>query len=196
MSRWARLSMLLSFFLSLSAFALEPVVVSHSLVEDAAMDTQGLVSVNVGAGNLHQQLNARAIAIGTELAAATLRLQQHQMLNQLELNQDAQADLLGDAFANGVGVIGVNQAAGTGNQQINAFRFSLGQKRQDLDDSVLAQQLVAPAQSSGATDQPKGSRIVVTDDKAFAGSRGVVQLNQSAGVGNQSVNSLSMTVVD
>src|SRR5690606_8864752 len=128
MSRWARLSMLLSFFLSLSAFALEPVVVSHSLVEDAAMDTQGLVSVNVGAGNLHQQLNARAIAIGTELAAATLRLQQHQMLNQLGLSQDAQADLLGDAFANGVGVIGVNQAAGTGNQQINAFRFSLGQK--------------------------------------------------------------------
>jgi len=169
---------------------------AQALIEEAAIDGQGLVNVNVGAGDLHQQINGRAIAVGVE-HVAHLQLRQELELLGMDLNQDAQASILGASFSSSSGVTGVNQAAGTGNQQINAFRLSLGrQQRQDLDDSVLAQQLMAPAQPSGATDQPRGGRIVVTDDKAFAGSRGVVQLNQSAGVGNQSVNNLSMTVVD
>ncbi|KHL70085.1 MULTISPECIES: hypothetical protein [Pseudomonas] len=192
MNRWL---MLIALLLALRALAVEPNP-SHSVIDDTGIDSQGLVSVNVGAGDLNQQINARAIAISAELATARLQLEQELELQSLDLSQDAQANLLGDSFSRNNGLIGVNQASGSGNQQINSFRLSLARQRQDLDDSVLAQQLVAPAQPSGATDQPKGNRIVVTDDKAFAGSRGVVQLNQSAGVGNQSVNSLSMTVVD
>ncbi|HTO20588.1 MAG TPA: adhesin [Pseudomonas sp.] len=193
MIRWTPLLALLVTF---RALAVDPAMHSQSVIEDTGIDSQGLVSVNAGAGELHQQINARAIAIGTELATARLQLRQELELQALDLNQDAQVNLLGESFGRSSGLTGVNQAAGSGNQQINSFRLSLGRQRQDLDDSVLAQQLVAPAQPSGATEQPKGSRIVVTDDKAFAGSRGVVQLNQSAGVGNLSVNSLSMTVVD
>jgi hypothetical protein len=37
-----------------------------------------------------------------------------------------------------------------------------------------------------------GSRQVVTSDQAFTGSRGVVQVNQSAGVGNQVANTLNV----
>ena len=192
MNRWL---MLIALLLALRALAVEPNP-SHSVIDDTGVDSQGLVSVNVGAGDLNQQINARAIAISAELATARLQLEQELELQSLDLSQDAQANLLGDSFSRNNGLIGVNQASGSGNQQINSFRLSLARQRQDLDDSVLAQQLVAPAQPSGATDQPRGGRIVVTDDKAFAGSRGVVQLNQSAGVGNQSVNSLSMTVVD
>lgn len=192
MTRWAALLL----FLAVPAVAVEPAMNAQAVIEDTALDGQGLVNVNVGAGDLHQQINGRAIAVGVE-HVAHLRLRQELELLGMDLNQDAQASILGASFSSSSGVTGVNQAAGTGNQQINAFRLSLGrQQRQDLDDSVLAQQLVAPAQPSGATDQPRGGRIVVTDDKAFAGSRGVVQLNQSAGVGNQSVNNLSMTVVD
>jgi len=50
--------------------------------------------------------------------------------------------------------------------------------------------------SSGATDTPKGSRQVVTGDQAFTGSRGVIQVNQSAGVGNQIANTLSIRVAN
>ena len=191
MSRWASLIVLL---LSFQALAVDPVMHSQSVIEDTGIDHQGLLSVNVGAGEFHQQINARAIAIGTELTAARLQLQQELEIQAFDLSQDTQADLLGASFSFSTCLIGINQAAGSGNQQINAFRLGVG--RQDLDDSVLAQQLVAPAQPSGTTDQPKGNRMVVTDDTAFAGSRGVVQLNQSAGVANQTVNSLSMTVVD
>lgn len=193
MTRWVYL--LLSLF-ALPAMAVDPAMTSYSVIEDTGIDTQGLVGVNVGAGDLNQQINGRAIATGQE-HVARLQLQQELALPSLDLTQEAHAHLLGGSFSNSSGLIGVNQAAGTGNQQINAFRLSHGrQLRQDLDDSVLAQQLVAPAQPSGATEQPRGGRVVVTDDKAFAGSRGVVQLNQSAGVGNQTVNSLSMTVVE
>ena len=117
-------------------------------------------------------------------------------LRALAVEPNPSHSVIDDTGIDSQGLVSVNVGAGDLNQQINSFRLSLARQRQDLDDSVLAQQLVAPAQPSGATDQPKGNRIVVTDDKAFAGSRGVVQLNQSAGVGNQSVNSLSMTVVD
>lgn len=196
MIRWVSLILLFLGLPALPALAADPSMISRSLIEDSAIDTQGLVGVNVGAGDLHQQINGRAIAIGLQ-GSARLQLQQELELQNLDLNQDAHAHLLGESFSRSSGLIGINQAAGTGNQQINAFRLSHGrQQRQDLDDSVLAQQLVAPAQPSGATEQPRGGRVVMTDDKAFAGSRGVVQLNQSAGVGNQSVNSLSMTVVD
>lgn len=191
MSRWASL---IVFFFSFQALAAGPAMHSQSVIDDTGIDNHGLLSINVGAGELNQQINARAIAISTESTEARLQLQQALEMRMLDLSQDTQADLLGASFSLSSGLIGVNQAAGAGNQQINAFRLGVG--RQVLDDSVLAQQLVAPAQPSGTTDQPKGNRIVVTDDKAFAGSRGVVQLNQSAGVANQTVNSLSMTVMD
>lgn len=190
----SRRASLIVFFFSFQALAAGPAMHSQSVIDDTGIDNHGLLSINVGAGELNQQINARAIAISTESTEARLQLQQALEMRMLDLSQDTQADLLGASFSLSSGLIGVNQAAGAGNQQINAFRLGVG--RQVLDDSVLAQQLVAPAQPSGTTDQPKGNRIVVTDDKAFAGSRGVVQLNQSAGVANQTVNSLSMTVMD
>ncbi|PPA00574.1 adhesin, partial [Pseudomonas sp. MWU12-2312b] len=35
-----------------------------------------------------------------------------------------------------------------------------------------------------------------TSDQAFTGSRGVIQLNQSAGVGNRMANTFSVRVAD
>jgi len=48
--------------------------------------------------------------------------------------------------------------------------------------------------NSGATGTPTGSRQVVTSDQAFTGSRGVIQMNQSAGVGNRVANTLGITI--
>jgi len=55
---------------------------------------------------------------------------------------------------------------------------------------------VALLPNSGATGTQNGSRQVVTSDQAFTGSRGVIQVNQSAGVGNRMANTLSIRVAD
>lgn len=99
------------------------------------------------------------------------------------------------AALRGSGILGVNQGAGLGNQQINAFRLSVSNGPESLDDSVLAQSVALTKVSGSATPVP-GGRSVSTDDRAFAGSSGVVQVNQSAGVGNQSMNTLSVRVME
>lgn len=95
MNRWL---MLIALLLALRALAVEPNP-SHSVIDDTGIDSQGLVSVNVGAGDLNQQINARAIAISAELATARLQLEQELELQSLDLSQDAQANLLGDSFS-------------------------------------------------------------------------------------------------
>ncbi len=187
----------LLFLFSTQAWAAEPAdVQTNARIQDSALGSAGLMSINTAAGQNHQQINARAIAIG-EHATAQLNLQQNLVLDPLSHALDAHSEILGASFSRSTGLIGVNQAAGAGTQQINALRMRLGAHGQALDDSVLSQQNVAaPATPSGSTDDARGARVVITDDRAFTGSRGVVQLNQSAGVGNRSVNNLSFTVVD
>jgi len=74
---------------------------------------------------------------------------------------------------------------------INAVRISINAGPQSIDDSVMSQQNVALATDSGL-NPITGSRQVVTSDQAFTGSRGVVQVNQSAGVGNRVANTLNV----
>ncbi|ALU50592.1 hypothetical protein [Pseudomonas aeruginosa] len=100
-----------------------------------------------------------------------------------------------DASGTYRGNFALNQGAGLGNQQINAFRLSVSNGPESLDDSVLAQSVALTKVSGSATPVP-GGRSVSTDDRAFAGSSGVVQVNQSAGVGNQSMNTLSVRVME
>ncbi|MCY1247355.1 hypothetical protein D9M72_606760 [compost metagenome] len=88
----------------------------------------------------------------------------------------------------------MNQSAGAANQQANVMRISIGAVVQSIDDSMLSQQNVTLSQDSGSGSSATGNRQVVTSDQAFAGSRGVVQLNQSAGVGNRMGNTLSIRV--
>lgn len=128
-------------------------------------------------------------------SAALVGSDQRQHL-QLDASQPiaASASISGAALR-GSGILGVNQGAGLGNQQINAFRLSLSNGPESLDDSVLAQSVALTKVSGSATPVP-GGRSVSTDDRAFAGSSGVVQVNQSAGVGNQSMNTLSVRVME
>lgn len=111
-------------------------------------------------------------------------------------SMNATSSIGGNSFSNGNGALGVNQSAGANNQMINAMRISVSAAPQSIDDSALSQQNVALLPSSGATGTSQGSRQVVTSDQAFTGSRGVIQVNQSAGVGNRMANTLSIRVAD
>ncbi|SDJ00770.1 hypothetical protein SAMN05216189_101192 [Pseudomonas delhiensis] len=188
----ARLT-LLALLCCSSAFAADPQLVNNASIDSAGRGYNGVASVNQAAGDEQQQANGRAIAIGTSGGAST-RFQQT-VITTADPSQAAKASITGNSFSNGSGALGVNQAAGTANQQVNAMSISVNAV-QSVDDDVLSQQNITLSQNSGPTGSTLGSRQVVTSDQAFAGSRGVVQVSQSAGIGNRLANTLSIRVAD
>ncbi|VVM79555.1 hypothetical protein PS862_05814 [Pseudomonas fluorescens] len=169
-------------------------VMNNADIHDSGTQYNGNVSVNQAAGDQQQQTNIRAIAIGTE-GAATTRV--HQKIDTpANSSMNAKATISGSSFSNGNGVLGVNQSAGANNQMANVLRISISAAPQSVDDSALSQQNVALLPTSGTAGIPIGSRQVAISDQAFTGSRGVIQVNQSAGVGNRMANTLSIQVSD
>jgi hypothetical protein len=188
-----RTLLIIAMFCSASTFAQSPVI-NNANIDGSGTQYQGNLAVNQAAGDLQQQANARAIAAGHGANASTQIRQR--MRSVIDPRIDARSSIQGDSFSHGNGVLGVNQSAGASNQQANALRISIGTQPQSIDDSVLRQQNVALIINSDPTDSAPGYRQVATSDQAFTGSRGVIQLNQSAGVGNRTANTLSVRVMD
>lgn len=189
-----RISLLFGLAVPVAALA-EPPSVSHAEILDSGGHYRGVLSVNQAAGDRQQQANTRSLAIGAPATAAG-RLVQEQTPDGAANVLEARSSIRGDAFSNGRGVLGVNQSSGSGNQQSNALHVSVGARVENLDDGILAQQSVMPSQDSDLTETSPGRRAVDTDNRAFAGSKGVVQLSQSAGVGNRMGNTISIRVMD
>lgn len=163
-------------------------------IDASAAGYQGNLSVNQAAGDLQQQANMRLISLsGAGASANTI----HQAIDRLPAGSAARntaASIDGNAFSSGSGALGVNQAAGLGNQQANVLSVTLLAAPQNLDDSVLAQSVTRADEAFSAI--PVGERRAEMSNEAFSGSRGVVQLNQSSGIGNRTANHLSIRVVD
>jgi len=177
-----------------SAMAADPSSINSANIQDSGAQYRGNFNVNQAAGDQMQQANTKAIAIGTESHANTSVMQKIDTPASRSIN--ASANIGGNSFSNGNGILGVNQGAGANNQMANVTRVSISAGPQSVDDSALSQQNVAFLPSSGATGTSPGSRQVTTSDQAFTGSRGVIQVNQSAGVGNRMANTLSIRVAD
>ncbi|MQA54097.1 adhesin [Pseudomonas piscis] len=165
-----------------------------AIISNSGAGYKGNLNINQAAGDQQQQTNVRAIAIGTNASASTNVNQK--ITTPADRSVNASSTIGGNSFSNGNGALGVNQSSGANNQMANALRISISANPQGMDDSALSQQNVALLPNSGAPDTHQGSRQVVTSDQAFTGSRGVVQVNQSAGVGNQMANTLSIRVAD
>ena len=168
--------------------------INNADIQNSGVQYKGNYNVNQASGDQQQQTNVRAIAIGTEAGATTSVIQK--ITTPANPSMNATATISGTSFSNGNGVLGINQGAGANNQMANVARISISAAPQAVDDSALSQQNVAFLPSSGATGTPTGSRQVATSDQAFTGSRGVIQVNQSAGVGNRMANTLSIRVAD
>ena len=165
---------------------------NSAVIDNSGKQYNGVVSINQAAGDQQQQLNSRAISTGTNTQAGG-SISQTLGGAPADRSQSAKVAIQGNSFSNGNGVLGVNQSAGANNQMINAVRISVNAGPQSIDDSAMSQQNVALSPSSGFTSTT-GSRQVVTSDQAFTGSRGVVQVNQSAGVGNRMANALNVQI--
>ena len=163
---------------------------NSSTIDNAGKQYNGVVLINQASGDQHQLSNNVAIVSGHN-AQATINVTQKISGASADRSLNAKTTIQGNSFSNGNGALSVNQSAGAQNQMINAVRISLNAGPQSIDDSVMSQQNVALATDSGLTPTT-GNRQVVTSDQAFTGSRGVVQVNQSAGVGNRVANTLNL----
>jgi hypothetical protein len=188
-----RTLLILAMFCSASTFAQSPVI-NNAEIDGSGAQYQGNLGVNQAAGDVQQQANARAFAIGNDASASTQIRQR--LRTRVDPRIDARSSIQGNSFSNGNGVLGVNQSAGVANQQANALRISISAQPQSIDDSVLMQQNVTLNTNSDPTDSAPGYRQIATSDQAFTGSHGVIQLNQSAGVANRTANILSVRVTD
>lgn len=186
------------FFMSLllvSAYALSEQA-AKTEIEASGVNYQGVLMINQAAGEGQQQANVRAISVGDTPASRITVVQSRDPLPTDTSLASGSAHIQGNAFSNGKGVLGINQSAGIGNQHINAFRIEIGSFPEGLDDSGLAQSAASSSANSGAVVPQGGDRQVRVDDQAFSGSSGVVQLSQSAGVGNRTVNNLGIRITD
>ncbi|SDR26965.1 hypothetical protein SAMN04490186_4575 [Pseudomonas grimontii] len=177
--------LVLALLASAPAFADDTAVINNS-----GKQYQGVVSINQAAGNQQQMSNSRAIALGGQ--ATNVNIQR--LDGSVDPSLNAKAAIQGSSFTNGNGVLGINQSAGANNQTINAVRISINPGPQSIDDSVLLQQNTTTLATDSGLTPTTGSRLVVTSDQAFTGSRGVIQVNQSAGVGNRVANTLGITI--
>ncbi|OAJ48285.1 hypothetical protein [Pseudomonas marginalis] len=161
-----------------------------AVINNSGQAYNGNVMINQAAGNQQQTANNRAVALGGQ--GTTRNIQN--MNGKVDPSLAAKAAIEGTSFTNGNGMLGINQSAGANNQSVNAVRISINPGPQAIDDSVLLQQNTTTLATDSGLTPTTGSRQVVTSDLAFTGSRGVIQVNQSAGVGNRVANTLGITI--
>ena len=97
-----------------------------------------------------------------------------------------------NTLSNARGLISVNQAAGSGNAQLNDIALAFGDNIQMLSDISLA--IRPPAANSLDGTDDINNKSVYLDNNSLKGASGTIQLNQIAGNGNVAVNRVSMPI--
>ncbi len=158
--------------------------------DHAGAGSQGRIAVNQAAGTGNAQANLAAFAYSQD-GVAMADTHSLQTATPAQRAAAARATIDGTAFNGSSGALSLNQVAGSSNLQLNSIAignggFSLVAR---ADDAALAETAGAGTSTEGtATATPDRRALIDTD--AFRGSQGVVQVNQTAGVGNLSTNAI------
>ena len=200
MNHAGRLVLLLALAAAWGARADEPPVPpadTARITDDALRGAGGRVAVNQAAGIGNTQANLAAIAANGAPSISAVQQPPEATALDAVRGRAAGARVDAHAFAGGSGLLAVNQAAGSGNAQLNLFAVGAGApadvRLSALDDAALA--AVAAPPSTGTTPPPPSApRTAVIADGAFRGDRGVLQVNQTAGVGNASTNAIVLSL--
>ncbi len=158
----------------------------------AGMRLEGVAGVNVAAGRGNLQANVHQIGLS---AGAPARVHQSLDATDADLQRDALAVLGGGAFGAARGVVGINQAAGSANAQLNVLAVGPGADvafGQVIDNLTLAATRVDAALEPDATAGPGAApvRQARIEGAAVGAPSGILQLNQTAGAGNASANAI------
>ncbi|WFM72159.1 hypothetical protein [Halomonas sp. CKK8] len=169
---------------------------NNSALDSSALSrVAGISTTNLAAGEGNLQSNSGAISIG-DVATTANALRQRSRIDDSLVDRQDSVSIEGRAYRHSEGWMSINQAAGLGNVQSNAFEVALGISASNLSDSSL-QQVMADQQGLNGTegdDSGKSSRRIEVDETTFEGTRGVIQVNQSAGTGNATRNSFRMNM--
>lgn len=163
----------------------------------ALSGARGTIAVNQAAGDLNQQANLRALAIG-DAADAHAVVRQRRDGDGHDLPARASARIGGDALSGAGGLASINQASGSGNAESNAVTVRLAEQGiRETPDALLSASVSASAERRTAADPAAGRtshREVAVESTALHGFEGVLQLNQIAGSGNETGNGFALSV--
>lgn len=170
----------------------EPVADEAIVSGGTSSGGQGRIAVNVASGDLNQQAAAAVIATGGgSVGVATLS--QHQDAGPFA-DRSSRAVIDDGAFAGSRGLISVNVAAGSGNQEANFAAIATGIEGLAVTDIALSQTR-ASSQPSGGPAQPGQSNDTASlAPGAFKDAQGLVQVNLIGGERNSSANIFALTV--
>jgi len=156
-------------------------VISTSIMQDTFVDGRGILSVNQASGNINNQANVRVLAFTDGegvLYDLSLATSARSIKNTVIVYGGEREDRISNSFGGAVGIVGVNQSAGSLNQQVNVvvlgIGVALGPEAVALGDAALGE-TVADNSASGS-----GNRADIITD-SFTGFRGIAQVNQSSG---------------
>ncbi|WP_408951761.1 hypothetical protein [Lysobacter sp. Hz 25] len=152
-----------------------------------AIDGRAAVNQTAGVGNV--QTNLAAIAVATEGVAIASASAGQSTVDANDGLRDASAHIGAGAFADSHGLLSVNQSAGAGNAQANLFVLATGTASVGLDDTALATIAGETQANAGSETAPRQREAAIAGD-AFRGGEGVLQINQTVGVGNSSANAI------
>lgn len=202
--RWRLVTLPVAFILMAGALAAvagplppQPDYTASSVIEDRAFEhARGAVAVNQAAGDANAQTNAAAVAIAPN-GVALVQAGQRSAAGQANAPDVAQVRLGDQAFGQAQGLIAINQTSGTSNTQFNGAAIAIGQtpvtySEVALDD--LAGTAAVTELPEGGEGLPARSLSAGVEAGALGHARGVVQLNQSAGVGNATANHFALRV--
>ncbi len=164
----------------------------------ALSGASGAIAINQAAGDFNQQANLRSLARGQR---AVVQVQGGQQLSRTYVEAgplQARASIEGQALGGANGIASINQASGHANTSMNVVGIALAQRGiSESDDAALAAASVtalAGGQGSAGDGVAAGTRQVGVSASALQGFNGVLQLNQIAGIGNDTANTLCMAV--
>jgi hypothetical protein len=181
----------------------QPAAISRSSIQSVFENVSGLSRVNITAGTGNLQQNSSAIAILHESSLnAVAKVRSTQLTdNPTNNNQQLMSAEIGSGAFNGArGITSINQSAGADNTQLNAMAVAVGGRRPFAIVEMNESQLLGESQAAGfsLTDQAGNTAQVNAatglSKSAFNGARGVIQINQAAGIGNLTSNSFTMSV--
>ncbi|GAB3628221.1 hypothetical protein PTE30175_01951 [Pandoraea terrae] len=156
----------------------------------ALAKASGNIGVNVAAGVGNNQSNDVALAAidADNVFAAATSVSHQKTFGNSEKRMTNTATLDGGALADAKGNIGVNIAAGAGNNQENALAASINKS------GVLAMATGTNDQTTSGNKETGVVDMATLGGGALAGAVGNIGVNLAAGVGNNQHNSLAIAV--
>ena len=155
-----------------------------------------MVPVNQSAGEANNQANVTAVALANvpSLNLADVNVRQVLVGNTLTTSADTDAAIV-DSFNNTTGIVQVNQAAGSLNNQVNALALATGGGLGPIGALLADAQLDAiggEADNEFAIEGAIENRGTIAN--SFNSFRGIAQVTQASGNLNQVGNVLGVSV--